>query len=106
MSDTPRDLSRLHELSSQIDSVDEGLLAMLPDNARELLAEGPAAIAALLASLSIAQARVASLTQQLSDLDAGIREYADQTGQGQLLLDNLRLCLDQVRNRKQQGLGI
>jgi uncharacterized circularly permuted ATP-grasp superfamily protein len=36
----------------------------------------------------------------IADLNAGLIEYANQSGQGQLMLDNLRLCIDQIRMRK------
>lgn len=103
MSKSPQDI---FDVMDHLDPVDAGLLEMLPEQVASFLRLLPDISRSLRSELAASQARVASLTQQLSDLDAGIREYADQTGQGQLLLDNLRLCLDQVRNRKQQGLGI
>jgi antitoxin component HigA of HigAB toxin-antitoxin module len=47
---------------------------------------------------------VAAKDKLFGEFNLALVEYANETGGGQMLLDNFRLCLDQVRMR-QQGQG-
>lgn len=63
----------------------------------------PTALLDYIQSAPDIRGQVFRLEQQLSELNLAIAEYANQSGGGQIMLQNLGLCLDQVRMRRQGG---
>lgn len=99
----PLDLSRIRVIANSDPAVDPGLLEMLPDPARELLAEGPAALNAMGDMIAQLQHQISAKDQHLADINAALQEYAINTGQGQIMFNDIRLCLEQVKMRREQG---
>lgn len=79
--------------------IDPGLLEMIPQELLNYIQSAPD-VAGQLVSL---ENRIAETSNQFTELNLALVEYANQSGQGQMMFDNLKLCLDQVRIKKQQG---
>lgn len=48
-------------------------------------------------------AQVLQRETNFTDLNLALVEYANESGAGQMMMDNLKLCLDQVRMRREQN---
>lgn len=84
------------ELSTPIER-DPVLWEMLSPELRRLADMGPAAIADLVSQLAAKKLAVSKLNEELADLRAAIQKYADETGQGFLFHENVRLCLEMIK---------
>lgn len=96
------DLDRIRAIASNPIELDVGLIEMLPGSARDFLVQGPRAIQSLLDQVAELDSENKTNVARVSELNLAIVEYATQSGQGQLMLDNLKLCIEQVRNRRAQ----
>jgi hypothetical protein len=54
----------------------------------------------VIAHLSHLEVTIGKREKDFQDLNLALVDYANQSGAGQMMLDNLKLCLDQVRMRR------
>lgn len=80
--------------------IDPTLASMIPEDLLNYIQTSGEVIAVITAL----ESTVAKREKDFADLNLALVEYANQSGQGQLMLDNLKLCLDQVRMQKKTSL--
>ena len=92
-------VQQILNIASAVPALDPGLSEMLPAETINYLQSGPDIIESINGLIHELQA----LQVRIEDLNLALVEYANESGQGQMMLDNLKLCLDQVRMRKNRG---
>lgn len=72
---------------------DDSVLGMMPQKTADLIRHFPGHVANLIAALELAQS-------QHDILNKAIHKFAVESGQGQMFLQNLQLCADQIRRER------
>jgi uncharacterized coiled-coil protein SlyX len=85
--------------SARMNPIDTTLLEMIPADLLDYIQAAPDVIQ----NIAELERLIAQKDSNFEDLNLALVEYANASGQGQLMMDNLKLCLDQVRMRKQQA---
>lgn len=98
---TPLSLIQVKSLLTTVQKnpIDAGVQEMIPAEIVNYVQSAPD-IASNIAELERVIARKDS---DFQDLNLALVDYANQSGAGQMMMDNLKLCLDQVRERKKQA---
>lgn len=79
--------------------LDPGLQEMIPTDLLIYLQAAPDVSRAI----SQLEEHYSERQRAFADLNLALVEYANASGQGQLMLDNVRLCLEQVRARRMES---
>lgn len=85
--------------TAQKNPIDPGLQEMIPSDLLNIIQSAPD----VLRVIGELENHYAERQRAFADLNLALVEYANASGQGQLMLDNLRLCLDQVRARRMES---
>lgn len=85
--------------SASKNPIDPGLQEMIPVDLLNYIQSAPD-IANNIAAL---EKLIAHKDEQMMDFNLALADYANQSGGGQMMLDNLKLCLDQLKMRKQSA---
>jgi hypothetical protein len=88
-------VKRVLESASQ-NPIDPNLAEMIPRDLLNYIQSAPDVIA----HLSHLEVTIGKREKDFQDLNLALVDYANQSGAGQMMLDNLKLCLDQVRMRR------
>lgn len=76
--------------------LDAGLAEMLPADQVNYLQSAPD----IISHLATLENVILQKDNYIAEINLALVEYANQSGQGQMMLDNLKLCLDQVRMQR------
>lgn len=79
---------------------DPEALALFPAETGEFFAAAHERLVYLLAAAERQTAELAALKEKFENLNLALSEYANETGSGRMLFDNLQLCLNVVEERK------
>lgn len=98
---TPLTLLQVKSLLATVvkNPVDPGIHEMMPPEIANYVQSAPD-VSSHIAEL---ERVIAKKDENFADLNLALADYANQSGQGQMMMDNLKLCINQVRERKKQA---
>lgn len=82
-----------------IRSCDQALFELLPEDVAKTLKDLPDTLEMAYSVIDALIADGKRKDQQIQETGLAIAEYANQSGQGQMMMRNLKLCLEQVRKK-------
>lgn len=81
--------------------IDPGLFEMMPAELSNYVQSGPDILAAFAALEHLIEQK----DEHFNELNLALAEYANQSGGGQMMMDNIRICLEHLRYNKAQGVN-